>query len=64
MLFSESRGRKIGNITKIELKRLFCLLFWFTQKIKLNYTINIWFNFVSGSFFELIYFRSLREKMT
>ena len=45
------------NITKIEKKRLFLfpLLVSFCMEFlmqKLVYTINIWFNFVSGSFFE------------
>ena len=55
--FLSSRGQKIKNITKIEQKRL--LLFTFLVSFfmaflaqKLIYTINIWFNFVFGSFFE------------
>ena len=52
-----SRGQKIKNITKIEQKRL--LLFTFMVSFfmtflaqKLIYTVNMWFNFVFGSFFQ------------
>ena len=48
--FLSSGGKKIKNITKIEQKR---------QKQKLIYIINIWFNFVSGSFFEQGYLLKL-----
>ena len=55
--FLSSISQKIKNITKIERKRL--LLFTFLVSFfmaflvqKLIYTINIWFNFVFGSFFE------------
>ena len=51
------KNQKIKNIIKIEQKRLFLFTFlvsffmaFLTQK--LIYTINIWFNFVFGSFFE------------
>ena len=55
--FLSSRGQKIKNITKIEQKRLFLFTFlvsFFMAFLaqKLIYTINIWFNFVFGSFFE------------
>ena len=55
--FLSSRGQKIKNITKIEQKRLFLFAFlvsFFMAFLaqKLIYTINIWFNFVFGSFFE------------
>ena len=57
MVFSQFSRSKIKNITNIEQKRLF--LFTFLVSIfmaflaqKLIYTINIWFNFVFGSFFE------------
>ena len=55
--FLISRGQTIKNITKIEKKRLFLFpllvsLFMEFLMQKLVYTINIWFNFVFGSFFE------------
>ena len=55
--FLSSRGQKIKNITKIEQKRLFLFTFlvsFFMAFLaqKLIYTINIWFNFVFGSFFQ------------
>ena len=55
--FLSSRGQKIKNITKIEQTRLFLFTFlvsFFTASLaqKLICTINIWFNFVFGSFFE------------
>ena len=55
--FLSSRVQKIKNITKIKQKRLFLFTFlvsYFTAFLvqKLIYTINIWFNFVFGSFFE------------
>ena len=55
--FLSSRGQKIKNITKIEQKRLFLFTFlvsFFMAFLaqKLIYTINIWFNFVFGLFFE------------
>ena len=55
--FLSSRGQKIKNITKIEQKRLFLFTFLVSFVMaflaqKLIYTINIWFNFVFGSFFE------------
>ena len=73
--FLSARGQKIKNITKIELTRLFLftlLVSFFMAFLvqKLIYTINIWFNFVPGSFFwtrssiKLYYFRSLCENMT
>ena len=55
--FLSSRGQKIKNITKIEQKRLFLFtalvsfLIAFLEQ-KLIYTINIWLNFVFGSFVE------------
>ena len=57
MLFSEFERSKINNITKIEQKVLFLFTFlvsFFMAFLaeKLIYTINIWFNFVCGSFFE------------
>ena len=58
--FLSYRGEKIKNITKIGHTRLFLFTFsvsffffflaFLTQK--LIYAINIWFNFVSGAFFE------------
>ena len=55
--FLSSRGQKIKNITKIEQKRLFLFKFlvsFFMAFLaqKLIYIINIWFNFVFGSFSE------------
>ena len=55
--FLSCRGQKSKNITKIKQKRLFLFTFlvsYFTAFLvqKLIYTINIWFNFVFGSFFE------------
>ena len=55
--FLSSRGQKIKNITKIEQKRLFLFTFlvsFFMALLaqKMIYTINTWFNFVLGSFFE------------
>ena len=57
MLFFSSWGQKIKNIIKFEQTRL--LLFKFLVSFfiaslaqKLIYPINIWFNFVFGSFFE------------
>ena len=57
MLFSESRGQEIKNITKIEHARLFLFTFFATFFMaslaqKLIDTINISLNFVPGSFFE------------
>ena len=73
--FLSSRGQKINNITKMEHTRLFLftLLVSFLMASlaqRLIYTINIWFNFVPGSFFwtrssiKLNYFRVLCKKMT
>ena len=55
--FLRSRGQKIKNTTKIEQKILFLFAFlvsFFTVLLsqKLSHTINIWFNFKFGSFFE------------
>ena len=55
--FLSSRGQKIKDIIEIEQKRLFLFTFlvsFFMAFLaqKLIYTINIWFNFASGSFFE------------
>ena len=56
--FLSSRSQKINNITKIEQKRL-CLCRFFVSSFmaflvkKPISTINMWFNFVFGSFFEL-----------
>ena len=56
--FLSSRGQNIKNILKIGQKRLFLFTFFdsffmaFLAR-KLIYTINIWFNFALGSFFEL-----------
>ena len=57
MLFSELQKSKHKNITKIEHTRLFLFTFlvsFFMEFLaqKLICTINIWFNFVPGSFFE------------
>ena len=56
--FLSSRSQKIKNITKLG-KKLRLILFTFFVSVfmaflaqKLIYTINIWFNFVFGSFFE------------
>ena len=56
MLFLSSRGQKIKNITKIEHTWLLLFTFFVSFFIaflaqKLIYTINIWFNFVPGTFF-------------
>ena len=64
MLFLSSRGQKIKNITKIEYTRLFLSTFLVSFFIvlfaqKLIYTINKWFNFVPGSFFEQDYLLNL-----
>ena len=55
--FVRPRSQKIKNIIKIERKRLllFTFLVSFFKSLlaqKFIYTINIWFNFVFGSFFE------------
>ena len=55
--FLSSRGQKIKYITKMEYKRLslftFLVSFFMAFLVqKLIYTINIWLNFVFGSFFE------------
>ena len=57
MLFSEFRGQKAENITKIEQKRLFLFTFlvsFFMAFLvqQLISKINVWFNIVLGSFFE------------
>ena len=62
--FLSSRGQKIENTTKIEPKQLFLFKFlvsFFMACLaqKLIYTINIWFNFVLGSFFEQEHLLSL-----
>ena len=56
--FLSARGPKIKNITKIEQKRLLLFTFLISSFIgflvqKLIYTVNIRFNFMFGSFFEL-----------
>ena len=68
--FLSFRGQKIKNITKVEQKGLFLLLFLVSLVMaflpqKLIHRINIWFNFVFGSFDSnnLNYFRSSCEKM-
>ena len=48
--FLSSRGQKIKNITKIVYILGFIFMVFLAQK--LIYTINIWFNFVFGSFFQ------------
>ena len=55
--FLSCRGQNIKNITKIGQKRLLLFTFLVSFLIaflvqKLIYTINIWLNIVSGSFFE------------
>ena len=55
--FFSSGGQKIKDIIEIEQKRLFLFTFlvsFFMAFLaqKLIYTINIWFNFVLGPFFE------------
>ena len=62
--FLSSKGQKINNITKIEHTRLFLftLLVSFVTVFlaqKLIYIINIWFNFVPGSFFGQDYLLNL-----
>ena len=62
--FLSSRGQKIKNITKIEQKKLFLFTFLVSFFMvflarKLIYTINIWFNFVFGSFPEQDHLLSL-----
>ena len=54
--FLSSRGQKIKNITKTEHTRLFLFTFMVSFLMaflaqKLIYTVNMWFNFVSDSFF-------------
>ena len=51
-------AKKIKNITKIEQMRLLLFTFLISSFMgflaqKIIYTVNIWFNFVFGSFFEL-----------
>ena len=55
--FLSYSGQKIKNTTKIEQKRLFLFKFFVPLFMgflaqKLIHAINIWFNFVFGSFFE------------
>ena len=55
--FLSSTGQQIKNITKIKQKRLFVFTFFASFFMaflaqKLIYTINMWFNFVLGSFFK------------
>ena len=59
--FLSSRGQKIENTTKIELFlfKFFVSFFMACLAQKLIYTINIWFNFVLGSFFEQDHLLSL-----
>ena len=61
--FLSSRGQKIINIIKIEQTRLFLFTFLLFFMVflaqKLIYTLNLWFNFVLGSFFEQDHLLSL-----
>ena len=62
--FLSSGGQKIKNITKIEQKRWFLCTFLVSFYMaflaqKLIYTINIWLNFVFGSFFKQDHLLSL-----